>query len=220
MKYLFSTGILCIAAGFLMEAPAVAQTLDGETPANEGVCDGLQGTTPGLYGLCVAFCEAQDHAALSVPITEEELEALEDDIPSGRILANYNKKKKAGDPDMPCIKVEEPCPCWDSAEFDQATLSGTPFNSCRRWNGPIHNGSEILFVRSSPGDVRNVRAIDHQHTTGNYGDGADCVWRIFSQPENINISRILGITPDELTACDTQIRQRMTDLSLTCSDSS
>ena len=27
-----------------------AQTPDGETPANEGVCDVLQGGTPGLYG--------------------------------------------------------------------------------------------------------------------------------------------------------------------------
>jgi hypothetical protein len=28
-------------------------------PAGEGVCDSLKGGTPGLYGLCVAFCEAQ-----------------------------------------------------------------------------------------------------------------------------------------------------------------
>ena len=30
-------------------------TPDGETPANESVCDELQGATPGLYGLCVAL---------------------------------------------------------------------------------------------------------------------------------------------------------------------
>ena len=27
---------------------------------NEGVCDELIDATPGLYGLCIAFCEAQD----------------------------------------------------------------------------------------------------------------------------------------------------------------
>ena len=41
---------------------ASAQTPDGQTPAGESVCDALQaeGVTRGLYGLCVAFCEAQD----------------------------------------------------------------------------------------------------------------------------------------------------------------
>ncbi len=89
MKHQFTTFVVCIALGLLMAAPAVAQTPDGATPANEGVCDDLKGFTPGLYGLSVAFCEAQDRAALSKPITEEDLELLEDSVPSGRILANY-----------------------------------------------------------------------------------------------------------------------------------
>ena len=43
---------------------ASAQTPDGETPAEEQVCDPLRadGVTKGLYGLCVAFCEAHDIA--------------------------------------------------------------------------------------------------------------------------------------------------------------
>ena len=44
----------------LVTGTATGQTPDGDTPANEGVCDELIGATPGLYGLCVAFCEAQD----------------------------------------------------------------------------------------------------------------------------------------------------------------
>ncbi len=73
----------------------LAQTPDGETPANEGVCDVLQadGTTKGLYGLCVAFCEAQDHASLDYPITGDDLDALMNMKPGGKILANYNKKR-------------------------------------------------------------------------------------------------------------------------------
>ena len=87
---------------------AVAQTPDGETPANEGVCDSLQGTaTPGLYGLCVAYCEAQD------------LDSFDKSPPNEKILANYRKKMRAGDPDMPCIQV--PCPCWSAAEMDSIT---------------------------------------------------------------------------------------------------
>lgn len=90
---------------------AVAQTPDGETPANEGVCNPLQGGTPGLYGLCVAYCEAQD------------LDSFDKDPPNDKILANYRKKMQAGDPDMPCVKV--PCPCWSEAELGSITADVT-----------------------------------------------------------------------------------------------
>jgi hypothetical protein len=115
---------LCLAVGVMVSAPLFAQTPDGETPAEEAICDPLKadGVTKGLYGLCVAFCEAQDHAALSDPITEEELEALADAAPSGRILQNYNKKKQKGDPEMPCINIVDVCPCWSSDEL--ASIDG------------------------------------------------------------------------------------------------
>ena len=132
MKKLFTTIISCGAMLILMTPLAFAQTPDGETPANEGVCDVLQGSTSGLYGLCIAFCEAQDYADVLAPITEEDLAALENSAPSGKILANYNKKKQDSDPDMPCIKVEEPCPCWseaDLAEIDGVMWDGAPSNS-------------------------------------------------------------------------------------------
>lgn len=100
--------------------PAVAQTPDTLTPAEETVCDPLMadGVTKGLYGLCVAFCEAQDHAALTDPIEESELEALATSAPSGKILASYNKRKQDTDPEMPCILVDEPCPCWTPEELN------------------------------------------------------------------------------------------------------
>lgn len=98
----------CLAA-MAMSGAARAQAA-GETPANEGVCNVLQGSdvTPGLYGLCVAYCEAQD------------LDSFEKEPANSKILDNYNRRKQAGDPAMPCVKV--PCPCW-SAE-DMASISG------------------------------------------------------------------------------------------------
>lgn len=119
MNYPVMSFTLCIAMSVLMAAPAIAQTSDGQTPAEETVCDPLKadGVSKGLYGLCVAFCEAQDHASVDMPITADELAALEDSAPSGRILANYNKKKQASDPAMPCIREEEACPCWSAAEL-------------------------------------------------------------------------------------------------------
>ena len=86
--------------------PATAQTPDGETPAVETVCDVLIGATPGLYGLCVAYCEAHDADILSPDGDPAEL-----DVPNREILENYNRRKTASDPPMPCVQ-QETCPCW------------------------------------------------------------------------------------------------------------
>jgi hypothetical protein len=115
---LFSRGVLALPAvglvlslGMLVPGgSATASTPDGETPANEGVCDPLHGGTPGLYGLCVAYCEAQD------------LDSFDKEPPRTKILENYDKKKQAGDPDMPCIQV--PCPCWSDEEIASITADG------------------------------------------------------------------------------------------------
>ncbi|MEH6587914.1 MAG: hypothetical protein V7720_15245 [Halioglobus sp.] len=101
-----------------------AHANDGITPAEETTCDGLKtdGVTKGLYGLCVAYCEAQDVFDETVPVTkEEELAIIEANMPSEKILANYHKRMKDTDPEMPCI-VRVPdaeCPCWDNLDsFD------------------------------------------------------------------------------------------------------
>ena len=44
-------------AALLTATIVSAKTPDGETPSVEDACDGLHGPA---YGLCVAFCEAQD----------------------------------------------------------------------------------------------------------------------------------------------------------------
>ena len=99
--------------------PVAAETPDGQTPAEETVCDPLRedDITKGLYGLCVAFCEAQDVAERMTPLTPEALDALKIDVPSGRILGNYNKKKQESDPEMPCVLVQEACPCFTKQEL-------------------------------------------------------------------------------------------------------
>lgn len=100
----------CLVALSMFGLPALAQTPDGQTPAQENVCDPLKSAevTKGLYGLCVAYCEARDNA--------------ESSSRSRGILANYNRKKRGTDPDMPCIQVAPaapvapPCPCWTNAQ--------------------------------------------------------------------------------------------------------
>jgi len=94
-----------------------ATTPDGVTPANEHVCDILQGGTPGLYGLCVAYCEAQDMDPVAEP-----------NPPNNRILDNYNRKRQATDPEMPCVR--SPCNCWSLEEIGQVGESNPSAVGC------------------------------------------------------------------------------------------
>jgi hypothetical protein len=57
-----------VAAVLLLIAPLESLeggTFDGNTPASESACDGLKGQRG--YGLCVAYCEAQDCDVNSQP---------------------------------------------------------------------------------------------------------------------------------------------------------
>jgi hypothetical protein len=166
MKRLGVFGCLSLAVLFT-GGPANAQTPDGETPANDGICDELQGGTPGLYGLCVAFCEAQDIADVFDPLTDEELYAIENGVPSGRILETYNMKNEDGDVDMPCIKVEQPCPCFTAdevASIDGVSPSGSTiafqcsdngtgdprFNVIREDRNPAGRQQASAFIDTNP----------------------------------------------------------------------
>jgi len=118
MKKLYAIVFTTIVL-LMFALPVAAETPDGQTPAEETVCDPLRedGTTKGLYGLCVAFCEAQDIADRTTPLTPEELDAITVEVPSARILENYNKKKQETDPEMPCVLVQEECPCFTKQEL-------------------------------------------------------------------------------------------------------
>jgi len=95
----------------LLSGAVLAQTGDSMPPPNEGVCDELIGGTPGLYGLCVAFSEAQDcepEFTLDNP--------FEDCTPSSpKLLEIYDKKKTEADPPMPGVAYG--CPCWTEEEI-------------------------------------------------------------------------------------------------------
>lgn len=120
----------------VMGGNAAAQTPDGESPANEGVCDVLQtpGVTPGLYGLCVAYCEAQD------------LDSFDKEPPNTKILGNYNKRKQDSDPAMPCVKT--PCPCWSGEEMGSITDDGAA-SACNNFSNRlqiINNATKLHFA--------------------------------------------------------------------------
>ena len=200
--------ILAVGAIFCTGA-VYAQTPDGQTPVDEAVCDGLKadGVTKGLYGLCVAFCEAQDYADELDSITDEELITLETSTPSGRVLANYNKKKQDGDPDMPCILVQEPCPCWTSAEL--AAIDGTLWDGydtpnliCRDRLEEYYGYAYIYERRDQyPYDLQLAEVFDYPTFTS-------CRYHAVLSPGNV--SRDLSVqygtlTLDEFDSCVTAL---------------
>lgn len=78
-------------AGFVLAAPpGYANTPDGETPADETVCEGV---AKGLQGLCNAYCEAMD---------------CDSDFPSAsgkacqQVYKNYVRRSEGNDPPCTC----------------------------------------------------------------------------------------------------------------------
>lgn len=178
------TAAAIVFAGVSFSSVAIASTPDGETPANEGVCDVLQGGTPGLYGLCVAYCEAQD------------LDSFDKSPPNVKILANYRKKMNAGDPDMPCIQV--PCPCWSVEELATLTADGTAA-ACVEFNDKIqltdNNVARPKFAEADQNANRErCRYID-----------------LNADPR---IIRSFQITAEEAASCYTQLSDACTAVGL------
>ena len=119
-------GVLVLALSVYPVNAVAKKTPDGMTPAEETVCDQLKadGITKGLYGLCVAYCEAIDGPAEI--IEGDDLSEL--NPPESVLLAIYQKKMKEGDPEMPCVNYIGGCPLWTQEELDRiGTLGGIGF---------------------------------------------------------------------------------------------
>lgn len=168
---------LFVFASLVVAAPAIAETPDGETPANEGVCDVVKSGTPGLYGLCVAYCEAQD------------LDIVGDkETPNNKILGNYRKKMQPGDPDMPCLKV--PCPCWTDAELAAIT-------------GRAVADSISCASTTTTAQIRNTTNL--QFATADTGRQPP-LCRFTDTTTSPRISRRFEITAVEAQSCYDQVR--------------
>jgi hypothetical protein len=122
-------GILCMAT---LVGPVMGQTADGDTPVNEAICDDLFTATPGLYGLCIAYCEAMD-----CELVDDEMNC--DNFPDPRILQKYRSRMQEGDPDMPCV-VPGPCPCWTENEVNDI-VPILPFPGPDKCNNDFEIGS-------------------------------------------------------------------------------
>ena len=180
-KMLGAFSFVLMLALVSINGSVIAATADGSTPANEGICDSLQGGTGGLYGLCVAYCEAQD------------LDSVDKEPPSTKILENYRKKMQPGDPDMPCI--QKPCPCWSAEQLGSITNDGIAASCLRR-------AGSIQLIDVAPAD--HFAFADTSRTRCSYVD-------LNSSPARVTNQRI---SADDAQNCYTQLEQSCADLGL------
>ena len=108
---------LTFALLLICTGAALAQTPDGETPAEETVCDNETGAA---YGLCSAYCEAMD---------------CETDDPSASATACSRVQEKFQQitgRDLPCeVPPQVTCPCVAAFNTFAAVVNGQePISSC------------------------------------------------------------------------------------------
>ena len=195
-RILLWLGVLCLAVA------VEAQTPDQLPPANEGVCDELISATPGLYGLCVAFCEAQDcYASLT---SEDPFDGC---LPSSpKLLEVYNKKKQAGDPDMPCVQ-QESCPCWTEDELDGLRFQSGAFSELNLCAKDSSSGGfvENLDFWETSFEIRELyqTRVETREVTFRGVEVLGCFLRDMCADGNcLGIVRGLALSPEEYALCE------------------
>lgn len=206
------------------EDPPGGGTPDGETPADEDVCDQLKGATPGLYGLCIAFCEAHD----CVPDFSLENPLANCKKNDRKLLDKYRQKMRDGDPDMPCVPSQEPqepggggeepqvaCPCWGPDQL-AAFPNWDPFCTFEMWNDLEGDGScwqEVNDIYDSAyfADDDYTEFWVRAAKDDGCADGTYCFWWFDcvggACPEVPFGELWLDISDEEFEACKEQIRQ-------------
>ena len=151
---------------------------DGATPTNEGVCNELLGFPQGfLYGLCVAFCEAQDCEATFDPLTNEPTFGPGCSPSDPEVLKSYNRRKNASASLMPCVNAaERACPCWTEGELDSVADGNTSF--CGQVDDP-NSSSNYFFGRDAQADHEEAA-----YTSNVWGDqpSLTCYFKEWSTP--------------------------------------
>lgn len=110
-----------------------------------GVCDGLQGTAKGVYGLCVSICEAPSNDGCSLQfdadgvIIGEEAYANCKGPTRKQVQMFQDRAAKVDDSiTLPCGDYQEVavCPCGDVAEV-VAEQQNAHFSSTLYYYGPV-----------------------------------------------------------------------------------
>lgn len=219
-----------VALSLMLGPPAFAQTPDGQTPSKEDVCDVLKDSpAKGLYGLCVAFCEAQDFS--EDPAAKKSRQ---------KILDNYNNLRQASNErEMPCAAsstsstpgpvpvpppVVQSCPCWTAAEAaavdgvlsDGSTAVGWPAPTSSSWACSVKpDNPYIQEANAAATEVSYIQVVDFTTT---FSSLHQCKYRKMASGQPITdvlLSVEFGtLTPEQLAVCKDDLLARQQALTL------
>ena len=173
---------------------------------NSGVCDVLEGSSRSLRMMCIAFCELQsctpDFAADN---------PFENCSRSSKWIYNrYERKRGAGDPEMPCVQqpIAEPtevaaaCPCWSGNELT-GYLDWNPADatSCIVDSG---NGTDQQNFDNVTVSGAGMLAMS---SFGSYQGAPTCALYDTGEDGNRNppVSRLTTISAEQVLACEADI---------------
>ena len=189
---------------------------------NSGVCDELKGSRRGLRMLCIAFCELQ---TCTPDFTLDN--PLQNCSTSSKWLhARYEKRRGAGDPEMPCIKAPEEniaaCPCWTDEELSALRSVDTAENVLTDCYTDQGNGTSVVnmdFWRIW-GDPNGASA--HRTTVGASEfeldrNSATCFIQDTCADGNCSgVNRYLDVTAEQASTCQAALLIAGSDRGLAC----
>lgn len=180
---------------------------------NAGVCDELQGSSRSLRMMCIAFCELQ---SCSPDFSAEN--PFESCSRSSKWIYNrYEKRRGAGDPDLPCVQqpaAVAACPCWSAQELADfrnyptedrsasCALDGSAGTTMSNFDNLQIGNSAYSLSLSSFGSFQGAPTC---YVDESCADGS-CA----------PISRMLGIEPDQVAACEADILVAAADRGVAC----
>jgi hypothetical protein len=182
MTLLVSAGTTLGLAG----APATrAETPDGETPAEESVCDSLAGDP--AWSLCNAYCEAMDCDS-------------DDPRASDRACQHVLERFIAHDSGpIPCGLP--PCPCYDEADLDEFV------EACESLGGPLecfrYDLGALMLCLGGPGPGGGASTI-----AGAFPVFSSC---FLEDPGGDPTIAFDNLTPDEYQTCVGLIEAKHSD---------
>jgi hypothetical protein len=156
--------------------------------AAAGICGALSDATLGLESLCVNYCEARDCPNSDKPECE-------------RLLTNYDRHRRDGDPEMPCLQT---CPCFSAQELRDFPVELT---QCMR-----NLSSDYLFTAIFGEFEADGAAASSRIDLGLY----DCGYSVFSVDPPIIRFGGLALDPGEAAVCRAMIDVEIAERGLTC----
>jgi hypothetical protein len=200
-------GICCLLSLVFSATVEAREKPTDVKSVGESVCASLREATPGLYGLCLAFhhgmaCQpemgASDPFANCVPGSE-------------RVLEQYRKKMRNGDPDMPGIQA--PCPCWTKVELLQLSRpTDGDVSRCEidKMSGALANQDIWTLIHRSGFNMQFTSVQTVEEVSG--GGASGCALR----DDANGILRNYNITRKEFLSCEPDVVWSAADRGIDC----